>query len=58
MKLRKKVNVIHNEDCLKTMEKMSPNSVDLVITSPPYNNSRVIHNSRSISKHESRLETL
>ena len=30
-------NVIYNEDCLEGMEKLPDNSVDLVITSPPYN---------------------
>lgn len=28
---------IHNEDCLETMARMEPGSVDMVITSPPYN---------------------
>ncbi len=32
-----KTNKIHNEDCLKTLKKMDDDSVDLVITSPPYN---------------------
>lgn len=31
------INIIHNEDCLKTMSKMDDNSVDFVLTSPPYN---------------------
>lgn len=31
------LDVIYNEDCLETMEKLPNNSVDLVITSPPYN---------------------
>ena len=30
-------NIIYNEDCLKTMERIHDNSVDLVVTSPPYN---------------------
>lgn len=31
------LNVIHNEDCLATMAKIPDNSVDLIVTSPPYN---------------------
>ena len=30
-------NVIYNEDCLVGMKKLPDNSVDLIITSPPYN---------------------
>lgn len=32
-----KTNIIHNEDCLKTLKSMEDNSVDLILTSPPYN---------------------
>lgn len=32
--------MLYNENCLKTMENMSDNSVDLVVTSPPYDNLR------------------
>jgi site-specific DNA-methyltransferase (adenine-specific)/modification methylase len=31
------VNKFYNEDCLNTMSRMEPNSIDCVITSPPYN---------------------
>lgn len=31
------INTIFNEDCFITMSKMSPKSVDIVLTSPPYN---------------------
>ena len=31
------INKIYNEDCLTTINNLEPNSVDLVITSPPYN---------------------
>lgn len=35
---------IYNEDCIKTMNStLQENSVDVVITSPPYNNSRTSH---------------
>lgn len=34
-------NVIHNEDCLVTMRnRIDKNSIDVVLTSPPYNTSR------------------
>lgn len=35
---------IYNEDCLQTMSKIDERSVDLVLTSPPYNISRTIKN--------------
>jgi len=35
-----KVNTIFNEDCLKTMARMDDNFIDLVVTSPPYDNLR------------------
>ena len=31
------VNRIYNEDCLTTMNSMEDNSIDVVVTSPPYN---------------------
>lgn len=31
------LDTIYNEDCLSTLAKMEDNSVDLVVTSPPYN---------------------
>lgn len=34
-----KVNEIYNEDCLQVIPRMDDNSLDLVITSPPYNTS-------------------
>jgi site-specific DNA-methyltransferase (adenine-specific) len=33
-------NKIYNESCLDTMQRLADNSVDLVITSPPYDNMR------------------
>jgi DNA modification methylase len=32
--------MIYNEDCLTTMSRMEDNSIDLIVTSPPYNNWR------------------
>lgn len=34
------INKIYNENCLDTMSKMEDNFVDLVVTSPPYDNLR------------------
>ena len=33
-------NTIYNEDCIYTMNRMSDECIDLVITSPPYDNMR------------------
>jgi DNA modification methylase len=33
-------NIIYNEDCLEGMKRLPDNSVDLVLTSPPYDNLR------------------
>ena len=30
-------NKIYNEDCFETMKRMEDNSIDLIVTSPPYN---------------------
>ena len=30
-------NIIYNEDCLETLSRMDDNSIDLIVTSPPYN---------------------
>ena len=30
-------NVIYNDVCLETLAKMEDNSIDLIVTSPPYN---------------------
>lgn len=34
------LNKIYNENCLKTMKKMPDNKLDMVLTSPPYDNLR------------------
>ena len=31
------INKIYNEDCMSTISKMEDSSIDLVLTSPPYN---------------------
>lgn len=35
------LNIIYNEDCLESMKGMDDNSIDLTITSPPYDSLRV-----------------
>lgn len=46
---------IFNEDCLTSMrEHMGEGTVDIVITSPPYNNSRTSHTEKAISQHTCR----
>jgi site-specific DNA-methyltransferase (adenine-specific) len=34
------INKIYNEDCLDTMSRMEDDSIDLILTSPPYDNMR------------------
>ena len=34
------INKIFNEDCVATMSRMADNSIDLILTSPPYDNLR------------------
>lgn len=51
----KEINIIHNEDCFKTMERLSK-CVDVVLTSPPYNTSRCLTNERSLDKNEGRYD--
>jgi len=40
MKNNKYLNKIINDDCIKILDQLSENSIDLVITSPPYDNLR------------------
>lgn len=35
-----KINKVYNEDCLETLRKMPDDFIDLVVTSPPYDNLR------------------
>ena len=39
-----KVNVIYNQDCLKGLKQLPDNSIDLIVTSPPYFNAREYSN--------------
>lgn len=48
------INKIYCEDCLETMKRMDDNSVDLIVTSPPYNTSR--KGATDLSTHQCRYE--
>lgn len=43
------LNTIYNEDCFETIKRMDDGSVDVVLTSPPYNNSRTSHSEYSMN---------
>jgi site-specific DNA-methyltransferase (adenine-specific)/modification methylase len=43
-------NIIYNENCLETLKRMSDNSIDCVITSPPYNMNLRIRNGKYCSR--------
>jgi len=45
-----KKDYIYNEDCIKTLKRMEDNSVDCVITSPPYNMNLRIRNGKYCSR--------
>ena len=38
--IEKELGVIHNENCLETMARLRDNAIDLVVTSPPYDDMR------------------
>lgn len=44
------LNKIYNEDCIETLKNMEDKSVDLVITSPPYNMNLRIRNGKYTSR--------
>lgn len=43
------INKIHNEDCIETMCEIEESSVNIVLTSPPYNTSRPVSKSDAYS---------
>ena len=45
-----KLNKIYNECCLKTLKRLNDNSIDVVITSPPYNMNLRIRNGQYCSR--------
>jgi site-specific DNA-methyltransferase (adenine-specific)/modification methylase len=44
------INQIYNENCLDTLKKIEDNSIDLVVTSPPYNMNLRIRNGQYCSR--------
>lgn len=44
------INKIYNEDCIKTMGRMSDGFVDLIVTSPPYNMMTRVRNGKYASR--------
>jgi site-specific DNA-methyltransferase (adenine-specific)/modification methylase len=44
------INVIYNENCLDTLSKISDNTINIVITSPPYNMNLRIRNGKYCSR--------
>ena len=44
------VNKIYNENCLQTLKRFDDNSIDIVITSPPYNMNLRIRNGNYCSR--------
>jgi len=50
------LNKTYNEDCLLTLSKMKDDSVDLIITSPPYNKNRWIRNKSKKDRFMSTIE--
>ena len=45
-----KLNKIYREDCLSTLKKIKDNSIDIVVTSPPYNMNLRIRNGKYCSR--------
>ena len=46
------LNTLYNEDCLITMSKMKDKSIDLTLTSPPYDDLRTYNTHLSGNKTE------
>jgi len=44
------INKIYHEDCLDTLKRINDNSIDLVVTSPPYNMNLRIRNGKYCSR--------
>ena len=51
-------NMIFNEDCLDTMARMGDNSIDLVVTSPPYFNAREYSQYESLKAYMSTMKSI
>lgn len=42
------LDIIYNEDCKQTMERIDPNSIDVILTSPFYNTNKKAGRSRTL----------
>ena len=49
-------NKIYNEDCFTTLKRFDEDTIDVVLTSPPYNTGRVSTSVRSRENYESRYD--
>ena len=49
-----KLNKVYTEDCLETLKKIDDNSIDCVVTSPPYNMNLRIRNGKYCSGYENK----
>lgn len=52
------INTIYNEDCLETMKRMEDNSIDLVVTSPPYYNAKDYIQYKDVSDYMNQMKTI
>lgn len=46
------LNKIYNEDCIETLRRMEDKSINVILTSPPYNKSRPSITERALLNHE------
>ena len=52
------LNIIYNEDCQETMTNhIDKNSVDVILTSPPYNTARNVKTQKAIDTHNNRYDS-
>ena len=52
------INKIYNESCLDTMSRLEDNSIDLVITSPPYYNARSYVEYKDVGDYMNQMKTI
>ena len=55
-KLEDIINKVHNADCLEFMKQMPDKSVDLVVTSPPYNAHMIYSNGKMVPRKDDVLK--
>lgn len=51
-----KTEAIYNEDCQETMKRIAEKSVDIILTSPPYNTARLSTSENSRDNYEGRYD--